>query len=179
MVHIIFVVPDVRCHDFIAGPQGVAAIISLFAAPAPISRSRCRSTILVEHGESCVLTFEICKVIPSILGCGIIHMHFLRFVVAPSSLPLPRCAPAHRCIRVPTPRQHATLPRSAHTSAGICDALNDHHATVTAHSGDVVAAGRAWPGPTRQQCGHADTRSARRWLCRPTPVSRLDILNPR
>src|ERR1700692_4169305 len=27
--------------------------------------------------------------------------------------------------------------------------------------GDIVATGQAWPGPTRQQCGHADIRSAR------------------
>ena len=68
-----------------------------------------------------------------IYGCGIIHMHILRFVVALSSLPLSRCAPAHRCIPAPTPRQQATLPRSAHTSAGICHALNHHHPAVTVH----------------------------------------------
>ena len=47
-------------------------MISLFAAPAQISRSRSRSTILVEHGESCVFLYRaignaklmICKVIP-------------------------------------------------------------------------------------------------------------------
>jgi uncharacterized repeat protein (TIGR03803 family) len=40
------------------------------------------------------------------------------------------CAPARRCIRVPTPRRHVAAPRSAHTSAGTSDALNDHHATI-------------------------------------------------
>src|SRR6266849_1125368 len=98
----------------------------------------CRSCILQSFGGG-----FFCLALPAlrrdhdrgseIYSCGIIHMHILRFVVALSSLPLSRCAPAHRCIRVPTPRQYATLPRSAHTSTGICDALNDHHATVTAH----------------------------------------------
>jgi hypothetical protein len=38
-------------------------------------------------------------------------MHILRFVLALCSLPLPRCAPAHRYIRGLTPRQHAALIR--------------------------------------------------------------------
>jgi len=63
-----------------------------------------------------------------IYGCGIIHMHLLRFVVARASLLLLRCAPAHRRIRVPIPRRHTPVPRSAHTSEGTCDALSHHHA---------------------------------------------------
>src|SRR3989449_182353 len=68
-----------------------------------------------------------------IYGCGIIHMHLLRFIVARASLLLLRCAPAHRRIRVPTPRRHTAVPRSAHTSEGICDALSHHHATGPVH----------------------------------------------
>jgi hypothetical protein len=66
-------------------------------------------------------------------GCGIIYMHLLRFVVERASLLLLRCAPAHRRIRVPTPRRHAAVPPSAHTSAGIRDALSHHHATAPVH----------------------------------------------
>ena len=69
----------------------------------------------------------------AIYGCGIIYMHLLRFVVARASLLLLRCAPAHRRIRVPTPRRHVAVPPSAHTSTGICGALSHHHATGPVH----------------------------------------------
>src|SRR5438445_12596734 len=58
-------------------------------------------------------------------------MLLLRFIVALASRPLPRCASAHRCIRVPTPPRHIAAPRFAHASAGTCDALNDPHPSVT------------------------------------------------
>jgi hypothetical protein len=62
--------------------------------------------------------------------CGIILMLVLRFFLACPPLSTRGCAPARRCIRVPTPRRHVAAPRSAHTSAGTSDALNDHHATI-------------------------------------------------
>jgi hypothetical protein len=60
-----------------------------------------------------------------IYGCGIIHMLLLRFVVACPPLAVLGCAPAHRRIRVPTPRRQAPAPVSAHTLAGTCGAVND------------------------------------------------------
>ena len=68
-----------------------------------------------------------------IYGCGVIPMFLLRFFVAVGPLPLTGCAPARRRIRVLSLRRHSAAPRSAHTSAAICDALSDHHATGPVH----------------------------------------------